>query len=130
MKKPKLKSESLDPKIQVSGKKGFSIKLKACPLCGREKVKKEKHHIIPKFLEPFMSITITICNPCHKKLNASYIRHPSLSSRSVSNDFKEFRENYDKLRSDFYNRELTRSQFGEALWTNLVTLLEEMNSKR
>ncbi len=120
----------LEPKIQVSGKNGFSIKLKACPVCGREKIKKEKHHIIPKFLNPFMSITITICNECHKKINATYVRNPGLTSKNVSSNFKEFKENYDSLRSDFYNKGLTRSQFGESLWTNLVTLLEEMNTKK
>ena len=120
---------TIEPKILLSGNNGFAIRLKMCPVCGLEKVRKEKHHIIPKFLNPFMSITITICKPCHQKLNATYVKYPSISANHTSSNFKEFRDNYDKLRRGFYDRKLTRSQFGEALWTNLVTLLEHMNKQ-
>ncbi|MEK6882397.1 MAG: hypothetical protein AABY22_22445, partial [Nanoarchaeota archaeon] len=120
---------AIEPKILLSGNNGFAIRLKVCPLCGKEKVKKEKHHIIPKFLNPFMSITITICKPCHQKLNAMYVKYPSISVNNISNNFKEFRSNYDKLRTDFYNRKLTRSQFGESLWTNIVTFLESIDGR-
>ena len=119
----------IEPKILLSGDKGFAIRLKQCPMCGEKKIQREKHHIIPKFLKPVINITITICKPCHNKLNASYVKYPKLSSKNISTNFQEFRENYDKLRENFYARKLTRGQFGEALWTNLVTLLEEMNKK-
>ena len=114
----------IEPKILLSGNNGFAIRLKKCPMCGIEDIKKEKHHIIPKFLNPNMNITISICKPCHLRLNSVYNKHPNLTSKNTSKDFIEFRTNYDTLRNDFNNRKLTRGQFGEGLWNNLITFLE------
>ena len=113
----------IEPKILLSGNNGFAIRLKVCPVCGKEG-KMEKHHIIPKFLNPALNITITIHKACHLILNSAYNKHPNLTTKNTSKTFIEFRNNYDNLRNDFYERKLTRGQFGESLWNNLVTFLE------
>jgi len=77
-----------------------------------------------KFLNPALNITITIHKACHLILNSAYNKHPNLTTKNTSKTFIEFRNNYDNLRNDFYERKLTRGQFGESLWNNLVTFLE------
>ena len=123
------KDKAISPKVLNSGNNGFAIRLPICPMCGSGEVKKEKHHIIPKFLKPVVSITLSICKPCHQRINSVYVKYPSLASKNVSNNFVQFRENYDKLRISFNNKKLNRGQFGESLHTNLVTFLESIDSR-
>ena len=80
--------------LQTSGENAFHIEFKKCPMCGNLKGVRDKHHIIPKFLDPVMSMTIPICKKCHRKLNASYVKHPKSTPNNVSSSYEEFMDNY------------------------------------
>lgn len=103
-------------------------------MCGKDfkgKIKElTSHHSLPKVLKPVYNITIPLCEECHKKLNSLYVKHPNTTPNQVSNNFSEFKENYEKLKEMFSNHKLDRGAFGEGLWTNLINYLEDEENRR
>lgn len=121
--------------MEIVLNKEDSVKLeyKECPRChnpfNAKKRKKTSHHALPSFLEPKTSIEINLCLECHNELN-SYYRQQAITGkkyRKVSSTFEEFFENYENLRKDYYDKKLNRGEFGEGLWSNLVTYLKASN---
>ena len=101
-----------------------------CLCCGVQympnnlKCKLTEHHVIPKCMEPKANFTIWLCETCHKRLSALYVKNPRLTTKQVPSSFEEFKSNYEELREKYHNKEIDRGQFGEGLWTNLVNYLE------
>lgn len=116
--------------IKLKKEEGIKLLYLACPRCHRpfnkKKRKKTAHHAIPKFLNPRTEITISLCELCHKELNETYKGYEIMAHKhkKKSGSFEEFKENYLLLRERFHKKEIHRGQFGEGLWSNLVSFLE------
>jgi len=125
----------MEHKSIVKCKEGVVINYEKCPRCGNEfdkgKHRKTKNHAIPQFLKPKTNIIHTLCLECHKELN-SYYKIQEIQAKKYrvkSKDFEEFMNNYQNLREEFYDKKLNRGQFGEGLWSNIITLLDSFNER-
>ena len=61
-------------------------------------------------------------------MNSNY-KNFKLSENYGSETYNEFIKNYNKLRDEFNNKKLNRGQFGEGLWTNLLSYLKSIEEK-
>ena len=63
---------------------------------------------------------------CHNHLNNCYRGQEiaSLKIRRTSTNFTQFKKIYEELRGKFYDKKINRSEFGEGLWSNLMSFLE------
>lgn len=107
----------------------INFDLDTCIGCGvgfDSKVSKTKHHIFPKFLNPKVNATIPLCKECHKKLNESYAKN---ADYTIPTTFIVFKQRYEELRDKFTKKTLDRGKFGEGLWQNLVSYLEELDGR-
>ena len=119
-------------KIVLNKEDSILLDYSECPRCHREfnakSRKKTTHHVIPTFLKPLTEIKITLCKECHEELNNCYraqeIMAKTQNVRFKSKNFIQFKETYEKLRGDYYDKKINRGQFGEGLWSNLVSYLE------
>lgn len=100
-----------------------------CPCChepfNTRSKRKTIHHAIPKFMNSKSEITMILCLDCHTRLNSFYnsqINH--LNDQVTSSNWEEFKTNYTQLRQNFHNKKINRGQFGEGLWSNLISYLE------
>ncbi len=123
--------------MELKLKKEENVKLmyNDCPRChnpfNSTTRKKTDNHAIPKFLKPKTEITHTLCLKCHKELNGYYItsKLQLISSKKSSSTFEEFEKTYEQLKEDYHNKKIHRGQFGEGLWTNLVSYLGSIKKK-
>ena len=119
-------------KIVLNKEDSILLDYSECPRCHRafnaKSRKKTAHHVIPIFLKPKTEIKIILCEECHKELNNCYrgqeIVGQTQKIRFKSENFVQFKETYTKLRGDFYDKKINRGQFGEGLWSNLMSYLE------
>jgi protein-arginine kinase activator protein McsA len=116
--------------IKLKKEEDVSLDYNECPRCHRTfnlgTRKKTKHHAIPEFMKPLSKVLMNLCLECHTELN-SYYRIQEIQNkkyRKTSENFGQFIETYEKLRKDFYDKKINRGQFGEGLWSNLVSYLE------
>jgi len=124
--------------MEINLQKNESIKLKysECPMCHKsfntKSRKKTEHHIIPLLLKPLTDVTIDLCEECHQKLNklTGHREITEIKDRKLSSSYKEFRDNYESLRADFYDKKINRGQFGEGLWSNLISFLESKEKEK
>lgn len=120
--------------IKLSKGENVILMYLECPRCHRpfnaKKRKKTNHHAIPLFLKPLTVIKVTLCLACHEELNQCYKAQEIISKKFVFNSktFEEFNDTYHALRGQFFAKEIDRSQFGEGLWSNLVSYLESQNA--
>jgi len=122
-------------KISLNKQDTVLLDYSECPGCHKPfnmtKRKKTEHHIIPIFLKPKTLVKINLCRECHDELNRCYRGQEiaAQKTRITSKDFVEFKENYTKLRGEFFDKKINRGQFGEGLWSNLVSYLEATAKK-
>ncbi len=122
-------------KIGLKKDENVLLDYSECPKCHRpfnkKKRKKTTHHVIPIFLKPKTEIEVTLCEGCHKELNNCYrgqeIAAQTQGIRFKSENFDQFKETYNKLRGQFYDKKINRGQFGEGLWSNLMSYLESID---
>lgn len=112
---------------------GCTINFPKCPRCGlsynRTDRKRTKHHAIPSFMNPIKNIIMDLCLKCHEELNESYNLFVIRNRKHRSENFQEFHQKYEDLRESFTDKKITRGEFGEGLWTNLVSYLEEQDKR-
>ena len=122
--------------LKLNKTEGINLNYSECPCCHKsfnsKKRKKTLHHCIPNFLKPKTEITMNLCLECHEELNRTYITREiqNKKHRKKSSNFEEFKNTFEQLRKDFYNKKINRSQFGEGLWSNLVSYLEVESEKK
>lgn len=124
--------------MEIKLQKDETIKLKysECPMCHKSfntgKRKKTEHHIIPLLLNPLTKITMDLCEECHGKLNklTGQKEINSVEFNKCSTSFKKFKNTYEELQKDFYAQKIHKGQFGEGLWSNLVSFLESKEKKK
>lgn len=117
--------------MEIRLQKTESIKLKysECPMCHKnfntKSRKKTEHHVIPLLLKPLTDITLDLCEECHKKLNKLTGNREVIEARDgvSSSSYEEFIDNYKSLRGEFFDKKINRGQFGEGLWSNLISFL-------
>ncbi len=109
------------------------LTFKKCPMCHKDfnqlKNKKTKNHAIPQFLKPKTNIIHSLCLECHTELNSNYNQQKINyeQTKLEPKTFGEFKDNFDRLRQGFQDKKLNRGQFGEGLWSNLVSYLEALH---
>lgn len=121
-------------KITLKKEENILLDFTECPRCHKPfsptKRRKTAHHAIPMFLKPKTEIEINLCRECHEELNNCYrgqeIMGQTQNIRFKSKNFIEFKKVYTKLRGDYYDKKINRGQFGEGLWSNLVSYLESI----
>lgn len=123
-------------KIALDTKENLEIDYtNGCPRChgsyNKKKRKKTKHHVLPKFLDPKTEVTITICESCHNELNSFYksTKIIAIKSQVTSTNWEEFEQNYHLLRGEYHEKKINRGQFGEGLWSNLMSYLGSKEEK-
>ncbi len=118
--------------IKLNKDEGVLLAYSECPRCHKpfntKKRKKTTHHVIPMFLQPKTEIEVNLCKICHEELNNCYrgqeiVAHTQ-NVRFKSENFTQFKGTVDSLRRDFYDKKINRGQFGEGLWSSLVSYLE------
>jgi len=124
-------------KIILNKEENILLDYSECPKCHKPfnsgERKKTKHHIIPLFLKPKTELIINLCESCHKELTNCYrgqeIIARTQKMRFKSKNFAQFKKTHEKLRGDFYDKKINRGQFGEGLWSNLVSYLESIKNE-
>ncbi len=116
--------------IKLQKEESITLKYSECPMCHKSFNKKERlkteHHVIPLLLKPLTDIKMNLCEKCHKKLNKltgnREVNEVKFNKHSTS--FGQFLETYEDLRKEYFDKKISRGQFGEGLWSNLVSFLE------
>ncbi len=121
--------------IKLTKGEKINIDYNECPACSKPynstKRKKTSNHAIPKFLNPKTEITHSLCLSCHQELNSYYKLQKIASEKNAveSKTYEEFKTNYSDLRDLFHEKKINRGEFGEGLWTNIVSFLEEIDKR-
>ena len=121
--------------IKITTKDKINLNYDKCPNCNNHfnstKRKKTSNHAIPQFLNPKTIITHSLCESCHKELNSYYkLQKIKCEKNKIeSKTFEEFKINYEDLRDLFHEKKINRGQFGEGLWGNIVSYLEEADKR-
>lgn len=118
-------------RVILDNKENIELLYTGCPLCQKsfnsKRRKKTQHHILPKMLKPKIKIVVNLCEECHEKLNKKTIME--VKKQKFSPTFGEFKKNYNELRKNYYDKKINRGEFGEGLWSNLMSFLESKEKK-
>lgn len=122
--------------IKLKKEEKIIIDYDGCPRChspfNKKKKKKTQNHAIPMFMKPKTEVIHNLCEECHNELNSFYkgSQIVAIKSQVISKDWEEFEQNYHLLRANYYDKKINRGQFGEGLWSNLISYLESIENKK
>jgi len=117
-------------RLTLNKKEKIVLDYSECPRChnpyNAKSRKKTLHHAIPLFLKPKTMVEVALCKECHDELNKNYSHIGKAKKTIIKNStFKEFKETYENLRDKYHSKQLNRGEFGEGLWSNLMSYLEK-----